>query len=68
MANKSHIDDLSEDERAELGSFVSSSVHRAEDVTRARILFKADDGATDLSISRAWLRTINALLRTQALR
>jgi hypothetical protein len=38
MPNKQHIVDLSEDERAELESFVSSSIHRAEDITRARIL------------------------------
>ena len=53
MPNKQHIVDLSEDERAELESFVSSGVHKAEDITRARILLKADDGATDAEISRA---------------
>ena len=31
----------------------SSGVHKAEDITRARILLKADDGATDAEISRA---------------
>ena len=53
MPNKQHIVDLSEDERAELESFVSSGVHKAEDITRVRILLKADDGATDAEISRA---------------
>ena len=53
MPNKQHNVDLSEDERAELESFVSSGIHRAEDITRARILLKADDGATDFNISRA---------------
>lgn len=53
MPNKQHNVDLSEDERAELESFVSSDIHRAEDITRARILLKADDGATDFNISRA---------------
>ena len=53
MPNKQHTVDLSEDERAELESFVSSGVHKAEDITRARILLKADDGATDDEISRA---------------
>ena len=53
MPNKQHIVDLSEDERAELESFVSSGVHKAEDITRTRILLKADDGATDAEISRA---------------
>ena len=48
MPNKQHTVDLSEDERAELESFVSSGVHKAEDITRARILLKADD-----EISRA---------------
>ena len=41
MPNKQHIVDLSEDERAELESFVSSGVRKAEDITRARILLKA---------------------------
>lgn len=53
MPNKQYTVDLSEDERAELESFVSSGVRKAEDITRARILLKADDGAIDLSISRA---------------
>lgn len=53
MPNKQYIVDLSEDERTELESFVSSGVHKAEDITRARILLKADDGATDAEISRA---------------
>jgi transposase len=53
MTQKKHVVDLSEDERAELESFVSSGVHRAEDITRARVLLKADDGATDTEISRA---------------
>ena len=53
MPNKQHNVDLSEDEHAELESFVSSDIHRAEDITRARILLKADDGATDFNISRA---------------
>ena len=44
MPNKQHTVDLSEDERAELESFVSSGVRKAEDITRARILLKADDG------------------------
>ena len=53
MAEKKHTVDLSEEERTELESFVSSGVHRAEDITRARILLKADDGATDREISHA---------------
>lgn len=53
MPNKQYTVDLSEDERTELESFVSSGVHKAEDITRARILLKADDGATDAEISRA---------------
>lgn len=53
MTQKEHTVDLSEDERTELESFVSSGVHRAEDITRARILLKADDGATDKEICRA---------------
>jgi transposase len=53
MTQKKHIVDLSEDERAELESFISSGVHRAEDITRARVLLKANNGATDAEISRA---------------
>jgi hypothetical protein len=53
MTRKKHVVDLSEDERTELESFVSSGIHRAEDITKARILLKADGGATDAKISRA---------------
>jgi predicted transcriptional regulator len=53
MPNKQYTVDLSEEERAELESFISSGIHKAEDITRARILLKADDGATDAEISRA---------------
>lgn len=53
MTRQQHVVDLSEDERVELESFVSSGIHRAEDITRARILLKAADGATDAEISRA---------------
>ena len=53
MPNKQHTVDLSEDERVEPESFVSNDVRKAEDITRARILLKTDDGATDLVISRA---------------
>ena len=50
MPNKQHTVDLSEDERAELESFVSSGVRKAEDITRARILLKADDGAEGVKV------------------
>jgi transposase len=53
MPNKQYTVDLSEEERAELESFISSGIHKAEDITRARILLKADDGATDAEISHA---------------
>jgi hypothetical protein len=53
MTEKKHTVDLSEEERTELELFVSSGVHRAEDITRARVLLKADDGATDREISHA---------------
>ena len=54
MPNKQHTVDLSEDERVEPESFVSNDVRKAEDITRARILLKADDGAADGEISRAF--------------
>ena len=44
MPNKQHTVDLSEDERVEPESFVSNDVRKAEDITRARILLKTDDG------------------------
>lgn len=53
MTQKKHTVDLAEDDRAELESFVSSGVHRTQDVTRARILLKADEGATDEEICNA---------------
>lgn len=46
--------DLSEDERAELESFISRGVRSAQAILRARILLKVDEGATDAEISE-WL-------------
>ena len=46
--------DLSEDERAELESFISRGVRSAQAILRARILLKVDEGATDAQISE-WL-------------
>jgi len=50
MSRKKYIVDLSEDDRTELEEFVSKGEHRAEDIIRARILLKADDGFTDAEI------------------
>ena len=60
MTRKKHVVNLSEDERAELESFVSSGIHRAEDITRARVLLKADDGATDAEWSAQSMDTHSA--------
>ena len=50
MGRKKHIVDLSEEERNELKQFVSKGEHRAEDITRAKILLKSDEGLTDPTI------------------
>ena len=51
MSRKKHVVELSEEERQELETFTSKGTHRAEDITRAKILLKADDGLTDAQIS-----------------
>lgn len=51
MSKKEHVVDLSEEERRELETFTSKGTHRAEDITRANIFLKADDGLTDAEIS-----------------
>ena len=51
MSKKEHVVDLSEEERRELETFTSKGTHRAEDITRANIFLKADDGLTDATIS-----------------
>lgn len=51
MSRKKHVVELSEEERQELERFTSKGTHRAEDIVRAKILLKADDGLTDARIS-----------------
>ena len=51
MTAKRYVVDLSEEERQELESFVSSGTRSAQAITRARILLKADHGDTDEKIS-----------------
>jgi transposase len=51
MGNKEYVVELSEEERQELERFTSKGTHRAEDINRAKILLKADDGLTDSQIS-----------------
>jgi transposase len=51
MSRKQHVVELSEEDRQELETFTSKGTHRAEDITRAKILLKADDGLTDAQIS-----------------
>ena len=48
MARKKYTVDLSEDERAELESFVSYGKRSAQAITRAHILLKADEGVSDV--------------------
>jgi transposase len=50
MSRKKHIVDLSGEERRTLEWFISTGEHKAEDITRARILLKADEGLTDAEI------------------
>ena len=50
MGRKKHVVDLSEEERSKLERFISTGEHRAEDITRARILLKVDEGLTDREI------------------
>ena len=51
MARKKHIVDLSDEARRTLEWFVKTGERKAEDINRARILLKADDGLTDAQIS-----------------
>ena len=53
MARKKYTVDLSEDERAELESFVSHGKRSAQAITRAHILLKADEGVSDVWIADA---------------
>ncbi|MFC6763690.1 helix-turn-helix domain-containing protein [Natrinema soli] len=50
MGRKKHVVDLSDEERNELKEFVSKGEHRAEAITRAKILLKVDEGLTDPTI------------------
>jgi len=50
MSRKQHVVDLSDEERRTLEWFISTGEHKAEDITRARILLKADEGLTDSKI------------------
>ena len=47
MGRKQHVVDLSDEERRTLEWFISTDKRKAEDITRARILLKADEGLTD---------------------
>ncbi len=50
MGRKQHVVDLSNEERRTLEWFISTGEHKTEDITRARILLKADGGLTDSEI------------------
>src|SRR6056297_2684149 len=47
MGRKQHVVNLPEEDRNTLEWFISTGERKAEDITRARILLKADDGLTD---------------------
>jgi transposase len=50
MSRRKHVVDLSDEQRRTLEWFISTGERKAEDITRARILLKADDGLTDAEI------------------
>jgi len=50
MSRKQHVVDLSDEERRTLEWFISTGERKAEDITRARILLKANEGLTDAEI------------------
>jgi len=51
MSAKKHVVDLSDEARRTLEWFIKTGERKAEDINRARILLKADDGLTDAQIS-----------------
>lgn len=65
MGRKKHIVTLSDEERSELQEFVSKGKHRAEDITRAKILLKADEGLTDPTICEHLDCSISTPYRTR---
>lgn len=50
ISRKKHVVELSDEERRTLEWFISTGERNAEDITRARILLKADEGLTDAQI------------------
>jgi len=50
MSAKKHVVELSDEDRKTLEWFVSTGERKAQDITRAKILLKADDGLTDAQI------------------
>lgn len=65
MTAKRYVVDLSDAERTELESFVSSGTRSAQAITRARILLKADRDHTDPEISEALGCSISTVSRVR---
>ncbi len=65
MGRKKHVVDLSNEERDELKEFVSKGEHRAEAITRAKILLKSDEGLTDPTICEHLDSAISTPYRTR---
>ncbi len=65
MGRKKHVVNLSDEEKSELETFISTGEHRAEDITRARILLKADEGLTDPAICEHLGCSISTPYRTR---
>ncbi|WP_207891128.1 helix-turn-helix domain-containing protein [Natrarchaeobius oligotrophus] len=65
MGRKKHVVDLSNEERNELKRFVSKGEHRAEAITRAKILLKSDEGLTDPTICEHLNCAISSPYRTR---
>ena len=47
IRRKQHVVDVPDEERRTFEWFMSTGEHKAEEVTRTRILLRADDGLTD---------------------
>jgi hypothetical protein len=65
MGRKKHVVNLSDEERSKLEEFVSTGEHRAEDITRAKILLKADEELTDPAICEYLNCSISTPYRTR---
>jgi hypothetical protein len=52
MSQSTYPIELTEEERDTLNSITSHGIHRAQKITRARILLQADDGKSHSAVAR----------------